>query len=251
MARWVAKALLKRVIRQPLPRSKSRRDIEIRRRLIERMAALRCPSSLTEIGAGWDACSAICWYSLGVREQHLVDIKRQLRVKEVNTVLGYFKMASVSEIADLERLGIFYHAPARLTDVPETEIVVSNSVLEHIPESGLGELMDCSEAIHNVDYKDHYSNFDTSITPYNFLSFSSKSWALFNPASHFQNRLQHRDYLEIFNRFGFTVKSCEVKQPENAEEMLDSVRIHPEISRKYTREELLPTGALFHLSKKV
>lgn len=248
MTKWVAKALAKRVLRQPLPRSKSTHDIEIRMRLIQKMAALYFPSSLTEIGAGWDACSAICWHRLGVREQHLVDIKSQLRVKEVNVILDHFDLEPISSIPDLEKLGVYYHAPARLSDTPSTDVVISNSVLEHIPEPELPSLLSCRRAIHNVDYKDHYSNFDSSITPYNFLSFSERTWKLFNPPAHYQNRLRHRDYVRLFEKLGFDIE-CDVKQPENAMDMLNTVHIHPEISSKYTTEDLLPTGALFYLSR--
>ena len=218
-------------------------------RLIDRMSGLFCPTSLTELGSGWDACSAICWYKKGVKEQHLVDIKPNLRVREVNAVLGYFGIQAISAISDLEQFGIHYHAPATLEDVPETQVTVSNSVLEHIPEGDLPTIVGSSEhAIHNIDYKDHYSNFDRSITPYNFLRYSSRSWKLFNPAAHYQNRLRHSDYVRLFESLGYSIE-CEVRQPENAAQLLKTVPINEEVLARYSFEELLPTGALFHLRR--
>ena len=56
-----------------------------------------------------------------------------------------------------------------------------------------------------IDYLDHYSYFDKKISAYNYLQYSDATWALFNPALHYQNRLRHRDYLDLFYAAGFEV----------------------------------------------
>ena len=56
-----------------------------------------------------------------------------------------------------------------------------------------------------IDYDDHYSYFDSTISPYNYLQYSDRMWSLFSPALHYQNRLRHRDYLELFQSAGFHV----------------------------------------------
>lgn len=206
------------------------------------------PESLTDIGAGWDACSAICWYQLGVRRQYLVDIKKNLRVPEVNAILRYFRLREITRVEELEDLGIYYKAPASINDVPESELLVSNSVLEHVPARSLKEFVRVPKALHHIDYKDHYASFDKSITPYNFLRFGERTWKLFNPQSHYQNRLRHRDYVSLFDAAHYTYK-CRVRQPANAEEMLSQVPIHQWFKDRYTLHELLPTGAMFFLTR--
>ncbi len=56
-----------------------------------------------------------------------------------------------------------------------------------------------------IDYQDHYAYFDSGISVYNFLKYSERAWSLVNPGLHYQNRLRHRDYLELFEAAGFEV----------------------------------------------
>ena len=44
-----------------------------------------------------------------------------------------------------------------------------------------------------------------TVSGYNFLQYSDRIWAVFNPSLHHQNRLRHRDYLEILRDSGFDV----------------------------------------------
>ena len=45
--------------------------------------------------------------------------------------------------------------------------------------------------------KGHYSCFDGTIGPYNFLRFSDELWGLVSPGLHYQNRLRRSDYLRL------------------------------------------------------
>src|SRR5207245_10558273 len=68
-----------------------------------------------------------------------------------------------------------------------------------------------------IDYTDHYSHFDKSISPYNFLQYSDKAWALFNPPLHYQNRLRHRDYLDLLRAAGFAVVEEQCREGTEAD----------------------------------
>jgi len=76
-----------------------------------------------------------------------------------------------------------------------------------------------------IDYQDHYSYVDSTISAYNFLKYSSKIWSLFSPALHYQNRLRHQDYRELFERSGF--KIIEERRTEGSDDDLRFLRHFP------------------------
>lgn len=110
----------------------------------------------------------------------------------------------------LESLGIEYWArgDVRSTSEPaeSVDVITSSNTLEHIPRGDIELILrECHRILvadgilsFQIDYKDHYSYFDPTCSPYRFLSFTSARWRLYNPALHHQNRLRHRDYLELF-----------------------------------------------------
>jgi hypothetical protein len=60
-----------------------------------------------------------------------------------------------------------------------------------------------------IDYQDHYAYFDPSISPYNFLRFDERAWRRYNPSLHFQSRLRHHEYLELFGEAGLDVVAAQ------------------------------------------
>jgi hypothetical protein len=56
-----------------------------------------------------------------------------------------------------------------------------------------------------IDYKDHYSYFDRTIGPFNFLRYSERSWPRYSPTLHHQNRLRHSDFVRLFAEAGFVI----------------------------------------------
>jgi hypothetical protein len=71
-----------------------------------------------------------------------------------------------------------------------------------------------------IDYQDHYSYFDDRISSYNFLRFDDRTWRRYNPSLHFQNRLRHRDYLDLFEGAGLDVVASELTPGTSADEAL-------------------------------
>ena len=49
-----------------------------------------------------------------------------------------------------------------------------------------------------IDYSDHYAHTDPAIGLLNFLNYSSDDWKKYNHESHYQNRLRHYEYIDIF-----------------------------------------------------
>jgi hypothetical protein len=60
-------------------------------------------------------------------------------------------------------------------------------------------------ATHQIDYQDHYSYFDGGISAFNFLRYSDREWSRYNPSLMYQNRLRHRDHLDLIRGAGFEI----------------------------------------------
>jgi hypothetical protein len=93
------------------------------------------------------------------------------------------------------------------------DFVTSTSTLEHIPEEELLPLLaECRRLLRadgavssRIDLSDHFSHFDDSVSPYNFLRYSDRRWSLVNSGLLYQNRLRRSDYVSAFEQAGFTV----------------------------------------------
>lgn len=172
-----------------------------------------------EFGAGWDLIIPLAFCAYGVEHQILVDIRNLLRCELVNDTVKKFqqnaidlelpqridKFLSENNLLSFleEYYGIKYLAPcdARNTglEAGSVDVITSTNTLEHIsPHDIKNILLECHRLLRNdglmslfIDYKDHYSYFDHSISAYNFLQYSDRKWMLFNPSLHYQNRLRH------------------------------------------------------------
>ncbi|MDQ6946807.1 MAG: class I SAM-dependent methyltransferase [Actinomycetota bacterium] len=188
-----------------------------------------------EFGAGKDLVIPLAFYCLGVNHQVLVDIRRLVRDELVvdtarrlcDGVAPGLPRTPEAALAggDLDRrlaaVGITYRAPcdARATGLESGSVdyITSTSTLEHIPAADIRPILRESRRILApggrlslfVDYQDHYSYADPSISVYNFLRFGDAEWARWSPSLQYQNRLRHRDYLAIFTDEGFEVVDAE------------------------------------------
>jgi SAM-dependent methyltransferase len=188
-----------------------------------------------EFGAGKDLIVPLTYYCLGVGEQVVVDI-RDLAREEL--VVDALRRLSAGVVPDLLRapdaalglsgrqprlaaLGVAYRAPcdARATGLADASVdyITSTSTLEHIPADDIRLILRESRRILRpegrmsmlIDYQDHYSYADSSISAYNFLRYDDREWARWNPSLQYQNRLRHSDYLAVFEAEGFDVVDAE------------------------------------------
>ena len=83
----------------------------------------------------------------------------------------------------------------------------SYTVLEHIPEHSIKKIFTAikpkmheeSLMIHFIDYSDHFSHSDPSISNINFLKYGNFYWNLIAGNKYmYMNRLRHDDFLKIF-----------------------------------------------------
>ncbi len=179
-----------------------------------------------EFGAGWDLAGPLALWSFGVEHQVLIDLQPVARPVLINAAIEMLpdllapyrtirvpaeKLPSAWPLQALRSLyGIEYIAPcdASATPLPggSVDCIVSSHTLEHVPAADIPLILaECSRILRHdgllsgrIDYQDHYSYSDPAIGPYNFLRFSENEWRRYSPPSHFQNRLRHRDYLDLF-----------------------------------------------------
>jgi SAM-dependent methyltransferase len=217
-------------------------------------AAQPFPSaSLYEFGAGWDLAIPLTYWMLGAESQFLVDVRENLRLELVNVNLERFTrlapeleekhgrtlripgLEPLRSLEDLEeRFGIRYRAPldARQTGLGSNSVdfVSSTVTLEHVPREDIVSLLrECRRLLRPdgilsalIDLSDHFSQIDPSISRYNFLRYSDRTWSLFNSSLQHQNRMRRPDYLSAFDEAGLEVVS---EEPETAgPKQLDALR---------------------------
>jgi SAM-dependent methyltransferase len=230
-----------------------------------------------QFGAGWELGLPLLLWALGVDHQILADRRCLVRIELVNDVVNklgqmYAELRLCRQPkreleSDLERAlatlrecyGIDYRAPldAASTGFGDGTIdcVIAYDTLEHIPQRELKSILEeCRRVlkpdgamIFKVDYQDHYSFSDENISAYNFLRYSDRTWRLFNPYLHYQNRLRHPDYVAAFKDAG--LETLQVKKIGPTGEDLRQVQ---ELGlaagfRHYPLDELAVRGAVFVL----
>ncbi|MBV9995275.1 MAG: methyltransferase domain-containing protein [Caulobacteraceae bacterium] len=227
---------------------------------------------LLDIGGGWDLYSNLLYYAFGVDQQIVVDVNRWSKASLVNDIIDQLRAAPPPGAVrtpsqpvrkdrfedDLqEQYGISYRAPCAVEtlELPANtiDVVTSSSVLEHVPAGEIaGLLRACVKPLrpggimsHVVDFSDHYSHSDGSISNFNYCTMSAEEWSKYNPGIHFQNRLRHADYLKLFHDAGLSVlKDSYWSEPRTA---IAQIRLHDDF-RRYDADDLLILGSHFVLA---
>jgi hypothetical protein len=193
-----------------------------------------------EFGAGMDLLGPLLFYSLGIERQLVVDLRRLMRVQLVNHSIDQVRRFA-AELGVrrqperyltgpdpartlIESYGIEYRAPldARATGLPAGSVdhVTSTNTLEHVGPSEIAAIhRECFRllkpnglATHQIDYQDHYSYFDRGISAFNYLRYSDREWSRYNPSLMYQNRLRHRDHLELIRGAGFEILEEQLRE---------------------------------------
>jgi SAM-dependent methyltransferase len=185
-----------------------------------------------EFGAGWDLISPIS-FALLEFEVTCIDIRKLIFSQLIEDTISKFNNNAEQLPFPINRLDLkdkrhsliylkdkfnfTYLAPldARDTKIDSNyfDFATSSVTLEHIPEQDILLILNESYRILKqggilsliIDYRDHWSYFDKSISIYNFLTFSDSEWKKFNPSLHHQNRLRHIDYLNIISKTDFII----------------------------------------------
>lgn len=207
---------------------------------------------LLEMGAGWDLVVPLSLWMCGVERQVVMDVSPHVRLELLNDALARLGGAPHAVVERLEafvrpvdptpvdsldelrrRYGIDYRAPVDGRSTPfedgAFDAVTSSDTLEHIPWDVLGpvlvelrRLLAADGVVsHLIDMMDHYRYIDPSITVYNFLKFSDRTWSALNSPIEPQNRLRLPDYRALMRRAGFRILTEQVQRPtaENLEHL--------------------------------
>lgn len=186
-----------------------------------------------EFGTGRHLTVAMRLLSMGVASVRAVDVSRLAKpdlIRDSASRLGSASLSSVvtarDPIAVLRELGCDYRTtpPGSFVDVADdsVDLVLSTSVLEHVPRGELHELLaECRRVLRPggrlsciVDYKDHYSYSDPSLHRLNFLAVPEKRWFRWcSPAMHFQSRIRHDELAAHVEAAGFDVSTAYVLDP--------------------------------------
>jgi hypothetical protein len=148
-------------------------------------------------------------------------------------LLSYYRKGQFDSATFLDMCGIEYIAPGDAANTPlnsnSVDFHTSNTTLEHIPREVLIDVLregnrivsDEGLFIHRIDYTDHFSHSDKSISPINFLQYSDEEWKKYaNNRYMYMNRLRHDDLLRIFQLAGHRIVGNE---PDVNKTVLESV----------------------------
>jgi len=181
-----------------------------------------------EFGAGKSLAQNIYLSHMGI-EQTCVDLNPMVDLDQVNQAIEQIAALgvaidgrSVGDLNELEaRYRIRYLAPVdmRRTDYPDGwfDMAISTNTLEHIPQDDIkaifGELrriiVPGGHVSARIDYSDHYSHTDKTIGPSNFLFYDAQEWRRHNLPAHYQNRLRHGHFVNLFAETGWDTVSAE------------------------------------------
>ncbi len=229
-----------------------------------------------EFGAGYDLHLPLIQAGLGVHEQTVVDIRRVARgslvvdmarrlhgLEDVPpdwSIAPVASDASMSDVLDANRITYLAPADARASGLAAGSIdaVITTSTLEHIPREDLVQILaECHRIVRDgggmsmlIDYSDHWSHFDRSITAYNFLQFSEEDWKRRNPALNYQNRMRHSEFMALFESSGFDVVDVETTgEDAGSLRTLSTVALSPDFDG-FAPEDLAITTAQVTVRKR-
>jgi len=228
-----------------------------------------------EFGAGWDLIIPFCFLCMGFNVT-AIDIKRIVVPELIEATLKKFLnlkdklqfdfdpeiLSCTYNDREIEIYpGMNYYAPMYMqnTDFPDDtfDLITSTATMEHIPEEDLLPILEeCYRILKPggifsavIDYQDHWSYFDKSISVYNFLKYSQKEWKKYSPSVMYQNRLRHNEYIDIISKTDFEIKVNESKYPDEKHlSMLRDLKVDDQFSG-YTFDELSVCGSDLVLKK--
>ncbi|NVJ71270.1 MAG: class I SAM-dependent methyltransferase [Alphaproteobacteria bacterium] len=126
------------------------------------------------------------------------------------------------------------------------DFLYSRTVLEHIPEANLSNILGQlktimkpdGKAIHIIDNSDHFEHTDKSLSRLNFLKYSDAAWRLICAnGQNIQNRLRHSDYLKLFPSVGYDIHEQYAEVHEPTFQAIDKIKLHERFHR-YSPEDL-------------
>jgi SAM-dependent methyltransferase len=204
---------------------------------IEQVGCSPIGATFLEVGTGRRINTILAFWLLGAEKVVTLDLNPYLKEELVRADLEYI-VKNKSEIENLFENRIFnnrldallefvefpyqmksllkflnveYIAPgdASHLSLPDSSVDfhTSYTVLEHIPPEIIKAILKEGQRIlkqdglfvHCIDYSDHFSHSDKSISSVNFLQFSDNYWdKIAGNRYMYMNRLRHDDFIDLF-----------------------------------------------------
>lgn len=221
---------------------------------------------ILEVGTGWRADIPMLFYLLGAVRVDTFDLNRYLRAElmlpsvtrlteaedQVVSMLRDYadpnairqRLARLRTVSTLDQFlqttGIVYHAPADATNTGlpagSVDLHFSYTVFEHIPGPEIvrilleaNRLLDPAHGVscHHIDFSDHFSHSDPSISAVNFLQFEPETWSrLSNAPWAYHNRLRIYDFQVIYEEARQRILSWKASPDPRCLELLQSGALH-------------------------
>jgi SAM-dependent methyltransferase len=183
------------------------------------------------------------------------------RFDKLQQVLSKNSCCLISEILDLCQVD--YIAPSDATDThfPEQSIDfhTSYTVFEHIPLEVLERILKEGNRIvknnglfvHKIDYSDHFSHSDQSISAINFLQYSDDKWNQFAGNRYmYMNRLRHDDFINLFKSAGHHIIKAQSNTDDYSQALLRNGKLQIHERFKSKSENVLAITEAWIISSK-
>jgi SAM-dependent methyltransferase len=237
--------------------------------LSQKYNAIKAGDKLLELGTGW-----VHWHSVYLRLHYdvsitmfdiwdnrqfeafiaqfsslksLIDMDNGYDDQVTRLLQSVLAVTSFEELYALLNLQYIVENEGHLDQFPDCsfDCVFSLHVLEHVPKAYVNQeaeeiyriLKPGGYSIHQIGIDDHLSHYDKKESPKNYLRYSDRTWKLFfENEVQYINRLQMSDWLDIFDKTGFSLLET-IKESL----VVELPRINPKYD-KYEKEDLLCTG---------
>lgn len=206
-----------------------------------------------------------CVHYIARKKSHILDIFGLLvNQNRLDKLIRLAKSKNINKAEILDLCKINYIAPGNAAETglsnDSVDFHTSCSVFEHIPHLVLKGIINegnriLSEEglfIHLIDYTDHFSHNDKSISPINFLQYNETQWnKLAGNRYAYANRLRHDDFLNLFESAGHEIISSTTRIDERSKLQIDTGALRLDQRFKSKPTEILSTHFSWIISKPV
>ena len=225
--------------------------------------------TILEVGSGWQPMVPMLLSSAGAERVYMTDLHRLMRKGTIaaaeQSIRDNWAEISVRLNRARDRLdemrNLVYMAPCDCRNLPlrseSIDILVSRACLEHIPRGVIeGIFREAARILrpggcmlHLIDYSDHWSHRDRSITDVNFLQYPDWLFRLTSiHPQNYQNRLRHPEFVEMMENAGSRVRKVQAEVNQSCRDALGAMRITARFQR-FSIEDLAITGGILFTEK--
>jgi hypothetical protein len=256
---------------------------------IEKIERSFVGATFLEVGTGRRINTPLAFWLLGAERVITVDLNPYLKEELVKNDLDYIQKNKIEiqnlfegrifndrlnsllnfirseyNLVDLLKfINVEYVSPGDASQLPlssqSIDFHTSYTVFEHIPPEILKGIMvegdrilkDDGLFVHKIDYSDHFSHSDKSISYINFLQFSDDDWYNIAGSKYmYMNRLRHDDFISLFQDMNYRIL---INEPTKNNNLLSVVEgsdfMLNEKFRHKSKDVLVTTSAWFILNK--